>query len=64
MRKDYNIWNAYLNRNTKNWDGKEWVIDGEIGRMTYPGDLPLATVCEYYKNGKSFEVEGKSDAQL
>ena len=59
MSKHYNIWNAYLNTHTQNWDGKEWVIDGENGRWTYPGDLPLSTVCEYYKRGVSWDDAGR-----
>ena len=44
MKKGYNIYK------TVNW-GNVWMIDGERGRATYPGDLPLSAVREYYEAG-------------
>ena len=51
MKQKYNVWNLYMNTHTLNWDGKEWVVDGENGRWTYPGSLDVAAVVEYYGKG-------------
>lgn len=50
-----NIYNHYLNANTKNYDGLEWVIDGENGRYTYPGTYPVEYCKRLYMQGKSWE---------
>lgn len=51
----YNIYNTYLNSNTKNYDGLEWVIDGERGRWSYPGTYPREYCERLYRDGKSWE---------
>ena len=45
------IWNVFLNENTHNFGGKEWVVDGEIGRMIYPGTWDKSVACTYYAHG-------------
>lgn len=47
----YTIWNVTRNTNTFNFGGAEWVVDGEIGRMVYPGHWDKSTVCTYYSHG-------------
>ena len=48
------IWNVQMNANTFNFGGLEWVVDGEVGRMVYPGSWAECTVREYYRRGWSY----------
>ena len=50
--REYNVWDCHLNRNTYNWGGAEWVVDGERGRNTYPGDWTMAEAKEAYARGE------------
>ena len=50
----YTIYEIHLNGNTKNFGGLEWIVDGERGRMNYPGTWAECTVPEYYASGISF----------
>ena len=50
MKKGYNIWKA-INR------GDVWIVDGERGRVSYPGSLTLAAVMEYYAQGIDWGTE-------
>lgn len=50
MKKGYNVYNA-INR------GTVWVVDGERGRASYPGSLPLSAVLEYYSKGIDWEAK-------
>lgn len=49
----YAIYDVHINRNTYNWGGCEWVVDGENGRDTYPGSWDEKKVRKYYRNGWS-----------
>ena len=58
MTKDrYGIYNVRLNGDTMNFGGLEWVVDGEIGRMVYPGTWAECTVRQYYANGWKYNDE-------
>ena len=59
MKSLHNIWRIHLNTQTQNWDGTEWIVDGDVGRMNYPGSLTVEAVCDYYRNGIAWE--GKKD---
>ena len=48
---NYVIWNISLNKNTFNFGGAEWVVDGEIGRMVYPASWDKDVVRTYYSHG-------------
>lgn len=54
MNKPRNIYNMRLNGDTMNFGGLEWVVDGEIGRMNYPGCWAECTVRAYYRRGLSY----------
>lgn len=59
------IYHMNLNTETENFGGKEWIVDGDMGRWNYPGQWDAATVCKYYEDGIAFnQVEGKKDAEL
>ncbi len=47
----YTIYDVKLNSRTFNFGGLEWVVDGEIGRMVYPGTWAECVVRTYYSNG-------------
>lgn len=51
MNGKWNIYDCHLNRNTTNFDGTEWIVDGEYGRQNYPGYWKEKTAREYYANG-------------
>lgn len=53
----YTIWNAYLNKETFNFNGSEWVIDGELGRMVYPGNWEKSIALTYYSHGWGYDHE-------
>lgn len=53
----YAIYDVHLNRNTFNWGGCEWVVDGENGRDTYPGSWDEKKVRKYYRNGWNYKHE-------
>lgn len=53
----YGIYDLRKNKHTKNWGGEEWVVDGERGFATYPGDLDADTVCTYYRYGIDYAKE-------
>ena len=50
-KSGYNIYTMWLNSNTKNYDGCEWIVDGELGFRSYPGTWTPEMVREYYRNG-------------
>lgn len=49
---NYTIWDISINRNTNNFNGSEWVVDGERGRETYSPDLSKEEVRKLYQEGK------------
>lgn len=51
--KGYTVWDCRLNANTMNFDGLEWVVDGERGRYTFPGSIPECLAVRLYANGLS-----------
>ncbi len=51
MKTPFVIYDIHLNEHTLNWGGKEWVVDGENGRWTYPGALDIVTVIDCYRKG-------------
>lgn len=50
-----NLYDIHLNRETKNWGGSEWVVDGEDGRETYPGWIEKDDAKWLYRNGEPFD---------
>ncbi|MBQ6679524.1 MAG: hypothetical protein IJM76_05820 [Lachnospiraceae bacterium] len=48
----YSIYDVHLNAETRNYGGLEWVVDGELGRATYPADLSGMEVRALYRAGK------------
>ena len=57
----YSVWDVHLNTETKNWDGREWVVDGERGRDTFPGDWTKEKAVRYYRNRLS--IDHKEEAE-
>lgn len=55
----YNIYIVYINRNTHNYGGAEWVIDGENGRYTYPATMHEEDARNMYSRGECFDCEGQ-----
>ena len=53
--KPRNIYKIWLNADTQNFGGLEWIVDGEIGRMNYPGTWAECTVRAYYRRGLSYD---------
>lgn len=53
----WNVYSVMLNKNTRNFGGIEWVVDGEYGRNTYPGILSKEEARRLYQEGKSFSVD-------
>lgn len=53
--KPRNIYDLRLNGNTHNFGGLEWIVDGEIGRMNYPGTWAECTVRAYYHRGLAYD---------
>lgn len=51
----YNVYSYRLNSNTHNFDGLEWIIDGEAGRCNYPGTCPIEYCMGLYKDGISWD---------
>ncbi len=49
----FTIWNVTRNTRTFNFGEAEWVVDGELGRMVYPGNWDKSIVCNYYSHGWS-----------
>ena len=50
----FNIYDVHLNADTQNFDGLEWVIDGELGRKTYPGSWAECTARSCYERGVDY----------
>ena len=50
----YIIWDVHKNEKTYNFGGSEWVVDGELGRMVYPGTWDKSVACTYYANGWAY----------
>lgn len=51
----YCVWDLHLNKETFNFGGSEWVVDGELGRNFYPGEWPKEKAVRYYKNGWNYD---------
>ena len=49
MGRFYGVYDCHLNKNTKNWDGAEWVVDGEYGRMSYPTTMTKEQAIDAYR---------------
>ena len=45
------IYNVFKNETKSRFWKSEWIVDGEIGRMIYPGSWDKSVVCTYYANG-------------
>ena len=57
----YSVWNTRFVTDTKNFGGREWVVDGENGRWNYPGDWPVERAENMYRRGEAYtplEYEG------
>lgn len=50
----YTIYKSFLNTDTYNFDGLEWIIDGENGRYNYPGTYPEEYCKRLYAKGISW----------
>ena len=50
----YTIYNSFLNTDTHNFNGSEWIIDGERGRDSYPGTYPKEYCERLYQKGISW----------
>ena len=50
--ENYSVYDVRLNCNTANFGGREWVVDGEYGFQTYPGDWPKEKAVESYRRGE------------
>lgn len=48
----YTIYDVRKNYRTLNWDGEEWVVDGERGICTYPPTMTEEEVREAYARGE------------
>ena len=46
----FTVWDCRLNKNTFNFGGSEWVVDGERGSDTFPGDWPEEKAILYYRH--------------
>ena len=46
----YSVYDVHRNRDTHFYGGSEWVVDGELGRRTFPGDWDMGKAVEYYRN--------------
>lgn len=49
------IYDIHLNGDTMNFGGLEWIVDGSIGRMNYPGTWAECTVRAYYRRGLPYD---------
>lgn len=52
----WNVYSVMLNKETRNFGGIEWVVDGKNGRATYPGILRKEEARRLYQAGKSFST--------
>lgn len=50
----YNIWNCHNNAKTFDFDHSEWIIDGELGRCSYPGSWDVSDAMAHYRHGKTW----------
>lgn len=50
----YTICNSFLNTDAYNFNGSEWIIDGEHGRYSYPGTYPKEYCERLYQKGISW----------
>lgn len=55
------IYDVHLNNRTHNFGGLEYVVDGEMGRWTYPATLPECLVRRLYNDGLSNVPNGYCD---
>lgn len=44
------VFTMSMNTQTHFYGGSEWVVDGELGRRTYPGCWDMGTAVEYCRN--------------
>lgn len=51
----YNVYNIRMNRNTHHFGGAEWVVDGELGYVFYPGDWTKEQARDFYERGLYFD---------
>ena len=51
------IWDVFRNEKSHRFSGGEWIVDGEIGRMIYPGNWDKSVVCAYYAHGWGYSHE-------
>lgn len=49
--RGYGIYDIRRNHNTRNWNGEEWVVDGERGIWTLPGTLTKEEAMQRYRYG-------------
>ena len=47
----YGVYDVHINHNTKNFGGCEWIVDGENGRLNYPGSWTKEEAVEAYRRG-------------
>lgn len=61
MDRYWSVLDSHLNADTYNFGGLEWVVDGERGRLVYPGTLPECMVKRMYMEGVSKAHPGYCD---
>ena len=50
------VYNSILNSKTKNFNGLEWVVDGSMGRVNYPGTYPEEFCTRLYRAGIPWDI--------
>ena len=51
------IYDVFMNEEASRFGGAEWIVDGEIGRMIYPGNWDKSVACAYYAHGWAYSHE-------
>ena len=52
----YNVYNVHENKRTNNFSGYEIIVDGELGRDSYPGRWDPAEARRHYMRGVPWSV--------
>ena len=48
----YTVYDIHYETSTHNWNGAEWIVDGERGRYSYPPTMTKEEVRKAYSEGK------------
>ena len=59
-----NIYRVWLNADTMNFGGLEWVVDGEDGYRNYPGTWAENLAWAFYERGLDFGAPVPKDLKL